>query len=76
MYYNQIMEKDKFIQLESINSFYNHLIQKNYSENTVLSYINDLYFFHEFVKKDLSKVTEEDIRDYLEFLNLKKDQTT
>ena len=76
MYYNQIMEKDKFIQLESINSFYEHLLQKNYSENTILSYINDLYFFHEFIKKDLSKVTEEDIRDYLEFLNLKKEQTT
>ena len=76
MYYNQIMEKDKFIQLESINSFYEHLLQKNYSENTILSYINDLYFFYEFIKKDLSKVTEEDIRDYLEFLNLKKEQTT
>ena len=30
MYYNQIMEKDKFIQLESINSFYEHLLQKTW----------------------------------------------
>jgi integrase/recombinase XerC len=50
------------------------MITKNYSEHTVLSYINDLYYFYEFLKKDLIKVNEEDIRDYLEYLNLKKEK--
>lgn len=76
MYYNQIMEKVDFIKLDNINKFYNYMLAKNYSENTVLSYINDLYYLYEFLKKDLTLVTEEDIRDYLELLELKKEQTT
>ena len=76
IYYNQIMEKDDFIKLSYMNNFYEYLLTKNYSENTVLSYINDLYYFYLFVKKDLDLVKEEDIRDYLEYLNLKKDKST
>lgn len=70
------MEKVDFIKLDNVNKFYNFMLQKNYSEHTILSYINDLYYLYEFVKKDLVKVTEEDIRDYLELLNLKKEQIT
>ena len=70
------MEKDDFIKLSYMNNFYEYLLTKNYSENTVLSYINDLYYFYLFVKKDLDLVKEEDIRDYLEYLNLKKDKST
>lgn len=70
------MEKVDFIKLDNINEFYNFMLSKNYSEHTVLSYINDLYFLYCFVKKDLKLVTEEDIRDYLEFLNLKKEQVS
>ena len=70
------MEKDDFIKLSYVNNFYEYLLTKNYSENTVLSYINDLYYFYLFVKKDLDLVKEEDIRDYLEYLNLKKDKST
>lgn len=70
------MEKVDFIKLDDINKFYNYMLAKNYSENTVLSYINDLYYLYEFLKKDLTLVTEEDIRDYLELLELKKEQTT
>lgn len=70
------MEKDKFLKIESISGFYDYMLSKNYSDNTILSYINDLYYLHEFVKKDLLNVTEEDIRDYLELLNLKKEKTT
>ena len=39
-----------------------------------MSYINDLYYFRLFVKKDLNNVKEEDIRDYLEYLNLQKEK--
>ncbi len=70
------MEKDDFIKLSYVNDFYEYLLTKNYSENTILSYINDLYYFYLFVKKDLDLVKEEDIRDYLEYLNLKKDKST
>ena len=70
------MEKEDFIKLVYINEFHNYLFSKNYSENTILSYINDLYFFYEFVKKELVNVVEDDIRDYLEYLNLKKEKTT
>ncbi|MBQ7789908.1 MAG: tyrosine-type recombinase/integrase [Bacilli bacterium] len=70
------MEKDDFIKLSYMNNFYEYLLTKNYSENTILSYINDLYYFYLFVKKDLDLVKEEDIRDYLEYLNLKKDKST
>ena len=59
------MEKVDFIKLDNVNKFYNFMLQKNYSEHTILSYINDLYYLYEFVKKDLVKVTEEDIRYYL-----------
>ena len=50
--------------------------QWNYSLNTIISYINDLYYFHEFVKMDFDKVKYDDIRDYLEYLNLKKEKST
>ena len=70
------MEKDDFIKLSYVNNFYDYLLTKNYSDNTILSYINDLYYFYLFVKKDLNLVKEEDIRDYLEYLNLKKDKST
>ena len=70
------MEKENFIKLEYINKFMEFLLTKNYSDNTVLSYINDLYYFYEFIKKDLIYVIEEDIRDYLEYLNLKKEKPT
>lgn len=70
------MEKDDFIKLSYVNNFYEYLLTKNYSQNTILSYINDLYYFYLFVKKDLDLVKEEDIRDYLEYLNLKKDKST
>ena len=70
------MEKDEFIKLEIINEFNNHIIKKNYSNNTRISYLEDLYYFYLFVKKDLSLVKEEDIRDYLEYLNLKKEKAS
>ena len=70
------MEKDDFIKLSYVNNFYDYLLTKNYSDNTILSYVNDLYYFYLFVKKDLNLVKEEDIRDYLEYLNLKKDKST
>ena len=59
------MDKNEFEKLEVINDFINHIKQKNYSNNTLVSYINDLYYFYNFINKNLTKVKEEDIRDYL-----------
>ena len=68
------MDKEKFENLEIIKTFNNYILTKNYSENTRISYINDLYYFYIFVHKDLIKVKEDDIRDYLEYLNLNKEK--
>ena len=68
------MEKIDFEKLNIINDFKKYIISKGYSKNTLISYINDLYYFYVFIKKDLKSITEEDIRDYLEYLNLQKEK--
>lgn len=70
------MDKEEFLKINVINDFISYISKKNYSVNTYTSYINDLYYFYIFVKKDLTKVTFEDIKDYLEHLNLKKEKTS
>ena len=70
------MTREEFEKIDVINSFKEFILKKNYSTNTVISYMSDLYYFYLFVKKDLTKVREEDIRDYLELLNLKKENAT
>ena len=67
------MEKEEFEKIKLIEEFGNHIKKKNYSDNTYISYMNDLYYFFMFIKKDLDKVNENDIRDYLEHLNIKKE---
>ena len=68
------MDKEEFLKINVINDFISYISKKNYSINTYTSYINDLYYFTVFIKKDLTKVTFEDIKDYLEHLNLKKEK--
>ena len=70
------MDKEEFEKIRIIEEFGNHIKKKNYSENTYISYMNDLYYFFMFIKKDLDKVNENDIRDYLEYLNLKKETSS
>lgn len=70
------MDKDEFCKIYLVSEFLNYIRNKNYSLNTIISYINDLYYFHEFVKMDFDKVKYDDIRDYLEYLNLKKEKST
>ncbi len=68
------MDKEEFLKINVINDFISYISKKNYSINTYTSYINDLYYFTVFIKKDLTKVTFEDIKDYLEHLNFKKEK--
>jgi len=70
------MDKKEFCKIYLISEFLNYIRNKNYSENTIISYINDLYYFHEFVKMDFDKVKYDDVRDYLEYLNHKKEKST
>ena len=70
------MKREEFEKISIIIDFKEFLLKKNYSENTIISYMSDLYYFYLFVKKDLLLVTEEDIRDYLEYLNLQKENAT
>jgi len=53
-----------------INEFINYLlIDKKYSNDTILSYRNDLEKFYIFFKgKDFDKIKKEDVRNYLVFL--------
>lgn len=68
------MDKEEFLKINVMNDFISYISKKNYSINTYTSYINDLYYFTIFIKKDLTKVTFEDVKDYLEHLNLKKEK--
>lgn len=68
------MDKEEFLKINVINDFISYISKKNYSINTYTSYINDLYYFYIFIRKDLKKVTFEDVKDYLEHLNLKKEK--
>lgn len=70
------MDKEEFLKINVINDFISYISKKNYSINTYTSYINDLYYFTVFIKKDLTKVTFEDVKDYLEHLNLKKEKSS
>lgn len=70
------MSKEEFKKIDLVNKFINHIESKNYSDKTLLSYINDLYYFYIFIKKDLDKINDEDIRDYLEYLNLQKEKSS
>ena len=70
------MDKDKFYKINIVSEFIKYIKGKNYSNKTLESYLSDIYYFCLFVKKDLDKVNEEDIRDYQECLNLKKEKSS
>lgn len=70
------MEKEDFFKTSVIKDFSDFIKSKNYSDHTYDSYLNDLYYFHEFINKDLLKADENDIRKYLEYLNSKKEKAS
>ena len=71
LFYNLVMKYEEFVNIDIIREFSDYILKKNYSNNTYIAYLNDLYYFYLFVKKDLTLVTEDDIRKYLEYLNEK-----
>ncbi len=53
-----------------INDFKNYLeLERNYSNNTSLSYVKDVILFSDFIKKDLLLVDKKDIEKYIRSLN-------
>lgn len=53
-----------------INNFKNYLeLERNYSNNTSLSYVKDVALFSDFIKKDLLLVDKKDIEKYIRSLN-------
>ena len=70
------MSKEEFKKQKYIKLFIDYINQKNYSVHTLDSYINDLYYFYEFVNIDLINATESDIRNYLEELNKSKEKSS
>ena len=53
-----------------INDFKNYLeLERNYSNNTSLSYVKDVALFSDFIKKDLLLVDKKDIEKYIRSLN-------
>ena len=66
----------KELKEEIFKEFYNYLLfDKNYSLNTINSYLTDIYDLLIFIKKDVKEekilfnLKEQDIRDYLKHLN-------
>lgn len=56
-----------------INKFEDYLInEKNYSNNTIISYNKDLIEFFEFINKNELEIQDEDIKEYLNDLYNKK----
>lgn len=70
------MDKEEFYKIDYISDFINFINKKNYSYNTYISYLNDLYYFYMYINKDLTKVNEDDIRNYLTYLNDKKEHSS
>lgn len=53
-----------------INDFKNYLeLERNYSNNTSLSYVKDVTLFSDFIKKDLLLIDKKDIEKYIRSLN-------
>ena len=51
---------------EFLDDFSNYLkIDKNYSNNTIESYIRDIRFFLDFIKKDIEDISKKDIDKYI-----------
>ncbi len=70
------MSKEEFKQVFLVNEFIKFILSKNYSTLTLNAYVNDLYYFSLFVKKRLDFVTYDDVRDYIEYLNLQNEKST
>lgn len=59
--------------MEKVKDFINYLeFEKNFSKHTVINYEKDLTMFFEVIKKDVSDISVNDVRDYLAFLHDKK----
>ncbi len=51
---------------EFLDDFSNYLkIDKNYSDNTIESYIRDIRFFLEYINKDIEDISKKDIEKYI-----------
>ena len=56
---------------EEINSFRSYLlVEKKYSKNTIESYERDLLQFQSFITKEITRIQEEDIHQYLKELSV------
>ena len=44
-------------------------LERNYSSNTISAYLNDIKHFNLYIKKDLLKITPNDIRNYLKHIS-------
>ncbi len=56
--------------IDFITDYLNYLlIDKGYSNNTILSYKNDLYNFNTYINKNVFDIKKDDILDYILYLN-------
>jgi len=66
------MDKEEFYKISYIDEFRNYILKKNYSNLTLNSYLEDLYYLYMFLSKDLISINEDDIREYLNYLSKSK----
>ena len=58
---------------EFIKEFIEYLIiEKKLSNNTIMSYTNDLKLYNEYIKKQFNNISKEDIIKFIAYLNKKK----
>ena len=63
--------------MEYIEDYIKYLtIDKKYSKNTIMSYSNDLYELYDFINKDLSKLSKEDIMKFISYNKKDKSDKT
>jgi integrase/recombinase XerC len=59
------MDRLDFEKKDYIRKFSDYIRSKNYSNKTLLSYLEDLYYLYIFSNKELIEIKEEDIREFI-----------
>lgn len=72
---NNIIDKINELNNNSIKEYFDYLtFERKLSDNTIISYMEELILFQEYLQKDIATCTKDEIKDYL--YNLEKTMRT